>query len=157
MVTPEERSRVFDALARNEEAVGGLYRVYAEMFPRLGKFFNGLAHEEDGHASWVRQLAQAAKEAALNIDAARFNMEALEGSIKNLAALREAAKDENFSVKMALAEALKQEEGLLEHKYFEVIKDDAVELADLLGRLARATQVHRDKIRVMIENIDKGL
>jgi rubrerythrin len=157
MITPGERDRIFEALARNEEAIGGLYRVYGEMFPRLGKSFRTLAGEEDSHAAWVRQLNQAAKEAALNIDAARFNLRALEDSLKNVARLVEEAREEDFSAKRALGNALKLEEGLLESDYFNIVKDDAVDLADLLGKLARATQIHRDKIRLMLDNIDTGL
>ena len=157
MISPGERSRIFEELAHNEEAIGGLYRVYGEMFPRLGKFFSGLANEEAGHANWVRQLSQAAKEAALNIDQARFNIQALDASLKHIDELKEEAKQDDFSVKRALANALKLEEGLLENNYFNIIKDDALELADLLEKLARATAGHRDKIRLMINNIDKGL
>jgi rubrerythrin len=157
MAMAEERKKIFEALAGHEQAIGDLYRLYAEMFPRLSKFFNGLAGEEDGHASWVRQLAQAADEAVLGIDGKRFNLADLDAALKNVAALREAAKDEDFSVKGALAAAFKLENSLLESRYFEVLKDDAVALGDLLNKLARATQIHRDKIKSMIENVDRGL
>jgi hypothetical protein len=153
----EIRKRIFDGLAANEEAIGALYKVYAEMFPRYGRFFTGLAGEEAGHANWVRELAKTAAEVALKIDAERFNLAALDKSLKEIDSLKQAAEDADFSVKKALQTALKLEEEMLEAKYFEVIKDDEVILADLLRKLERATLVHRDKIRLVIDNFDKGL
>ena len=42
-----------EMLAVNEEAVSGLYRIYAEKFAEHKNFWAGLSVEELDHARWI--------------------------------------------------------------------------------------------------------
>ena len=52
-------------LARNEEAIGQLYRAYANKYPQYKDFWFNLATEEIEHANWIRQLNTKISEGSL--------------------------------------------------------------------------------------------
>lgn len=73
-----EQPDILNRLAENEEAVGTLYREFAERLPDYDSFWSGLACEEEEHACWIRALCSTASETGLLIDQGRSNEAALQ-------------------------------------------------------------------------------
>lgn len=147
---PDKPIGVIEAMARNEETVGQLYRAYALKFPEKETLWNELAYDEADHAKWLRGLShpQGGKEAFGVRE--RFKPEAIETFYRYLKTELAKVDLPGFTLGQALATALYIEDCLLERKYFEVLSSDSKEFKKVLTDLQSATEKHADNVRAMV-------
>ncbi len=143
---------LLNRLAENEEAIGVLYREYAERFPDYHGFWSGLARDESEHASWIRTLCSTAPEAGLYIKQGRFNEEAVKTYLNYLGRELEKVRQGDTTVLNALAATLYIEESMIEKKYFDVFESDAPQLKHVLLSLEEATRAHVDRARQTLDD-----
>jgi len=148
----KEQPDLLNRLAQNEEAIGTLYREYAERFPDYHGFWSGLASEEGEHACWIRDLCSTASETGLLIKQGRFNEEAVKTYLNYLGRELDKVRQGETTVLNALAATLYIEESMIEKKYFDVFESDAPQLKHVLLRLEEATRVHVDRARETLDN-----
>lgn len=134
-------------MAQNEEVVGQLYRAYTKKFPVYKELWEQLAQEEDVHASWLFDLQNKLAKGLIDIDINRFN----ESAVRTFSAYlkRELARleSEQISLINALSISLYAEKAFIEHKYFEVLESDSIELKNTLTKLKNGTEAHLQKVR----------
>jgi hypothetical protein len=137
---------IIDLLAQNERNISSLYKAYSEKYVNLATFWTSLAHEEEQHASWIRQLGSKVNKEKIYIDEKRFNKAAIRTFIKYINEEKTKVNNEDLDIRTILTTALYIEKALLERKYFEVFETDSVELKQVLKRLQTATEEHVSRI-----------
>ncbi|UCB52994.1 MAG: hypothetical protein JSV10_02575 [Candidatus Zixiibacteriota bacterium] len=147
MTAREKQMDAMEMLANHEDAIGGLYKAYAKLFPNHESFWSGLAREETEHATWIRNLATKTEAGSARLDQKRFKIEAIQTSldyIKNLAAEAPGQKIELID---GLSTALDIEKALIERKYFEILQGDSEEVKRTLEALTRSTKAHVERVQ----------
>jgi rubrerythrin len=132
---------VIDLMAKNEEAIGQLYRTYAARFPNTQDLWLGLAAEEGNHASWVRGLMEVTDQ-SLHIMPNRFRSAALLTFTTYVKRETVAATAASLQLISAISVALDIEQSLIERKYLEVVSADSPDLKQVLHDLETATRAH---------------
>jgi len=142
-----QRSRkILEMLAANEEAVARLYRMYADIFPKLRDFWSELAEEEIYHCRLIQKL-WTSKDDHVEINEDRFDTVLFLTSSNFLKEKLAQATVEEISIEDALSTALDIETGMLERGYFEVFEGNSSEFRKTMHALAAATIKHTNKIR----------
>ena len=140
-------------LAKNEEAIGQLYKAYAEKFVAYEDFWLKLSGEEMGHANWIRGLRSKIEEGSVYLNKDRFKKEAIQKLLDYINGELANLQKQERSLRDALTIALNIEIDLIERKYFEILEEDSLELKDVFSRLLDANKNHRDRVeKVWREN-----
>lgn len=138
----ENQIKTIEALANHEEAISQLYRKYGDKFPDYEQFWLGLAEEEVLHTKWIRELRDDIEEGTVFFNEGRFNIVAIQTSLKYIKKQIVDSENQEISLPFALFLALDIENALLERKYFEIFEGDSVGLKHVLQDLAEATELH---------------
>ncbi len=139
-----------EMLARNEEAVAGLYRAYAFQFSKYRDFWTHLADEEIEHADLIRHLSAEAGKGSLRINEKRFQKKALQTYLNYLKGELEKAQEPALPLGYALSTTLYIEESLLENRFFEIFEGDSEDLKKVLRHQDTDEKKHLDKVRRMV-------
>lgn len=153
MPLTDEQHFTIEALARNEDAIGDLYKVYSQKLPQYGDYWARMVDEERGHAIWLRRLITTVSDDELDFDKDRFNLEVIERSISHIQNLEKEAKEKDIDIVTAANNALIIETALLEKKFFEIFAGDSEEVKRIMINLARAAKDHRDRVAQFIEDL----
>ncbi len=137
-----DQNGIIELLAGSEETIGRLYAAYAQKFPVMAEFWQGLADDEHSHALWIRSLKEKLKGRELFIKPERFKPAAILSFVKHTEKEITDAGKPGYQLINALSMAFFIEESLIEKKYFEAFAADSAELTDLLHRLEAATRKH---------------
>ncbi len=134
-----------DALEKlkiHEQAIGRLYKTYAERFGEQAEFWLQLSQEEDCHAQWMEMLQAEMRDDPRSFVSNRFPLAAIERSIAFVERLILESARPDFTSLNAISAAVNLEQALLENKYFEVFETDKPKAKQLLGRLQDETRAH---------------
>jgi rubrerythrin len=145
-----------EMMAKHEEAIGRLYDVYAQKLPDYEKFWLTLAEEERTHASWIRQLSESVEEGDLTFNEGRFNLQAIETSLRYLEDWTRQAGTASMTMLKALAIAADIENALIDRKFFEIYEADSEYLQAVLKALEEAAREHRDRVTAMLTKVRQG-
>lgn len=146
MALQKKELNMLAMLAKNEESLSQLYRVYASLFPPLKDFWEDLARDETKHAYWILALQSHVKTGTLSFGEDRFNLKGIESFYRYIKDLVDNAREANKPLKETLAVVFDIENSLLEKGIFEVFYSDSAELKKTLQQLISATALHRDKV-----------
>jgi rubrerythrin len=143
----DEQLKTIQRLSAHEQAMGDLYRAYAERFPEAAELFRDLASAERAHAKWIADFATRMKAGQLQINPRRFRPAAFDTSLTHIREQIGEAQTGEVTLLTALSVSHDLEEALLERRYFEVLEGDSPELAELLLHLERETAEHLVRVR----------
>ena len=138
--------QVIERLAEFEQTVGKLYKIYAEKFPEHKAFWSDLVLEEENHANLINKITSIFEKTA-HFDEGRFKISTLRNTLDYVKKEIDIALNEKMSLINALSVALSLEEGIIESAFYTVIKEDSIELKNLLQQIEAETKQHRMKIR----------
>ena len=148
-----EKCDIVTLLARHEETIGQLYRLFADKYEGHGQFWSELANEEYQHAEWIGRLNKRIQDGAGRVRQELFDRGAIEKSLDHINNLIDIVKSDEFSCKEALAEAMKIEESILEKKYYEIFEGNIAEIKQVQYCLEDATREHRERVRKALSEI----
>ena len=131
-----------ELLAKNEEEIGELYKLYARMLPHYKDLWLELADEEVIHAKWIRGFAKGIEKGSIFLDKKRFPMAALSTYHEYLQKSVGEASLKGIEPIEAFTMALYIERSLLELKFFEVIDTGSEDFDRVVLRLSEATKGH---------------
>ncbi len=141
-----DQKTIIEKLAEHEELIGRLYGEFARLSPQDEQVWQQCAEEEFRHAQWVRAMFDLMGKGQLGF-AERFNLAALNTSLKYINSQIERARAGRFKPVEAVSVALSIEDSLLEHRYFEIIDGDSEKARKIKKKLAAETEFHRARIR----------
>ena len=153
----EYQQKTIDSLVRHEEAIAELYNSYSDKFLGFRDFWLGIVADEKSHASWIRTLYKKTEGGLADFSQNRFPLDAIEDSKKFLEQKKIESSKGEISLVYALETAANIEQGMLEKKFFEIFKDDALELQIILEALRLGTQQHFEHIKKAWEKEKNGL
>jgi len=157
MNSEDNQIKVIEVLASHEEAISELYRKYSDKFPDYEQFWLGLAEEEVLHAKWIRELRDDIEEGTVFFNEGRFNIVAIQTSLKFIEKQIVDSESQEMSLIIALSLALDAENALLERKYYEIFEGDSVRLKHVLQDHAEAEDLHRDRIKKALKEANQAL
>ncbi len=135
-----------ELLAKNEEEIGELYKLYARLLPQYKDLWLELSAEEMNHAKWIRDFAKGIEEGALIINTKRFPAAAFNTYHEYLQGAMEKADTRGIEPIQAFTAALYIEKSLIELKFWEVIDTGSEDFDKVALRLREATNGHVKKI-----------
>lgn len=138
---------IIEALAKNEELVSELYKIYAQKFPEHAEFWTRISMDEISHASWLRGIFTKIKEGTVSFNDDRFNIEAIKSFSGYVKEKITEAKEKELESIQADSISLDIEKIWIENNFFEVFKTDSPALKHVLSELAAATKKHIDAVR----------
>jgi len=147
MTAGEKQMDAVEMLAIHEEAIGGLYRAYAKLFPDHESFWSGLAREETEHAKWIRDLASKTEAGSALLNQKRFRTEAIQTSLDYIRNLTRQATNQDMELTGALSTALDIEKALIARKYFEILQGDSEVVKRTLEALTGSTKAHIERVQ----------
>ncbi|HEX9744828.1 MAG TPA: hypothetical protein VGB30_05320 [bacterium] len=156
MPLTDEHAKVIEALAKNEDVIGDLYKAYSELIPDYAHYFARMVDEERGHAIWLRRLAGTISNEELVLDKDRFNMDVIERSIAHAQNMEKEAREKGIDAITAASNSAVVENSLLEKKFFEVFEGDSAEVQRILVNLAKASEDHRDHVQQFLEDLKEA-
>lgn len=142
MVTKEEAKEIIFILKQNELEMMKLYMTFSEKFKANEAFWIGIAGEEESHAAWVETLNYKTDSGLVEFPQQRFPIDAIKRNIEFMKKVRQETLDGQRTSMQALELSVRLERGMLENKFFEVFKNDSVELQIILEALRLGTQEH---------------
>jgi hypothetical protein len=154
-----ENAEVYEVelMARHEEIIGALYVEYARMFPDYADFWEMLACEEQGHATLIRELFTLAEDGTIIFSDSRFNVKAIETSIRFINTLIAEAANEVIEPLRAFSLAFDLENSMLEKSFLDIYESDDQEIRRVLQILQDGTTQHRKMIGEKLEQVKKGM
>lgn len=155
MTSLPEQVNILQMLAKNEEAVGRLYEVYANKFREHEEFWFGLAMEEADHANRVLELIQKVNKGSASVSEGTFKVEDIQKFSNYLKEQLDRARHESMSFVEALSIALNIEKSLIERKFFRIFEGGSEENWHVLEYLASATENHIKVIQKKLEQQKK--
>jgi len=148
----KEKVSIAELLASHEEAIGNLYKEFAEKFGGMKDFWTKLSAEETQHAYWLRRLnARIEKEGCGYINTEQFRSEAVEESLRKINKKLEELRQSDIFLKDVLEFAMQLEESILENKYFDLFVGDIAEIKQVQYCLAEVVDEHRERILKVLE------
>lgn len=133
-----------------EEAAGALYRVYARCHAEHARFWDGLAHEEDAHALWVRNLLEKMQQGAVTFKDDRFSPETYRTFRDYLRQRVREAEQGCVTLIEGLAIAVDLESAFVERGFFEIFDGDAEPIRNILQRLSTSSEEHLRRVRAYL-------
>lgn len=151
MGNKKQQKMIVDLLIANEMVLSELYQVYAKELPKTADFWNEIAEEEKSHAMWLGTLHEKMKAGWVDFAEDRFPSSAIKQNVEYLENKKEEARDSVLDFKRILEDAVHIEKGMLESKFFEIFKDDSIELKLVLEGLRLSTEQHLGKLEERLE------
>jgi rubrerythrin len=150
MTLQDAQIHELELMARHEEAIGELYAAYARRFPEHQEFWLKLKNEEIGHAGIIRKLFPKIDDGFIRFDDKRFNVKAIETSLKYINTWTSDADNGTVEMLNALAIALDLENGMIEKKFLDVFEADADDLKIAIKALSDGTREHKQRIAELL-------
>jgi hypothetical protein len=146
----DETVEAIGLLVDAEEASAALYRVYARCFPEHTRFFDGLAHEEDAHALWVRSLLEKMRAGGIRFRPERLSPEAFREFRDYLRRRVHEAEANDQTLIEALSIAVDLESSFVEKGFFSIFSGDDPRMVQTLQRLSTASVDHLERVRAYL-------
>jgi hypothetical protein len=156
METKEMQSKVVDLLKENEVAMRDMYLEFSKSYVVYESFWKGIATEEESHAAWINTLYYKMNAGLVEFAQSRFPLEAIKNNINYMKGMTAKAQEKKLSLLEALEAAVHMEHGMLENKFFEVFKDDSMELQIVLEALRLGTREHYREVKRVWEKEKMG-
>ena len=152
MNNKKEQKKIIDLLVANEAILSELYQVYAKELPKTADFWNEIAEEEKSHAMWLETLHRKMDADWVDFAEDRFSASAIKQNIDYLEQKKKKADGSLLDFAEVLEDAVHIESGMLESKFFEVFKDDSIELKIVLEGLKLSTKQHLEKLKAKLDD-----
>lgn len=146
MTDKDSQIETIEMLIRHEEAIGQLYKAYAERYTNYRDFWLGLCDEEAQHAGWINELHSKVADGSVHFNRDRFQISAIQHSLNYVQKMVLKSGEPDFELIEAFSTAWYIEDALLENRFFEVFETDSADLRETLRKLGEATEQHRQRI-----------
>lgn len=147
MEAKEKEKNIIANMEKLEQVIGQLYKIFSLHFDRDDSFWMQLSKEEQNHAKLLKELGNEMKQGKLFLSTERFNIEAVQTTIRYVQKRINQARNHLVAEQDAYHIAWDIENGLLEKIFFTTFKTDEIALKAVLEKLIRDTQEHRNRIR----------
>lgn len=142
MESKEEAKEIVFILKQNELEMMKLYIAFSQRFQADEAFWIGIAGEEESHAAWIETLNYKTDTGLVKFPQQRFPIDAIKKNIEFMKKVHQETLDGQRTSTQALELSVHLERGMLENKFFEVFKNDSIELQIILEALRLGTQEH---------------
>lgn len=149
-----DQIQILELMAKNEEVLSELYKLYAKKYSEFEEFWVNISNDEISHADWIRGLIKQINFGGVFFAPGRFNQEMAFAFLKH--AQEEIAKEVNSSARPiieVLTLSLAIEKSFLEKDFFKVAETDQLAVKETLLKLAKATEIHIQKIEDLLKRL----
>jgi len=136
-----------ELIAKHEAMVRCLYQTFAIAYPGMSKFWNHLADEEEQHYRLVEALKDDIKNNDISFKRPAFSQAQVSDSIAWICARKERVQRGQVTINEALSMCIQIEQGMVEHRFFDVMTDDNEHISNVLSQLEKSSIVHLQRAR----------
>ena len=154
MSSVEEQTSHARLLESYEEAMSGLYKEYAKLFPGHRADWQRLAEDEIQHADWVRTLRKRIEDGSVRLSQEHMvTAGQIMNALDRAAAEAARAQEGNLSLATAVATAAQLEREMLERNWFRFFDTDSDELKRVFQSLAVETAKHVEALQKLSDTV----
>jgi len=151
MLSKETQLEVAKLLEQHELAISGLYKAYAQTFPKHKTAWQKLAMEEINHAERIHDFLTRLSDGSVQISATHSLLpEIIQASLDSIADELKKAQSQNMLPIDAIATAMDLEESMIEDKWFMSLQGDSPLVKRVLEALASGTRKHAQELQAMM-------
>ena len=136
-----------ELIAQHEAMVKCLYQTFAIAYPSLAKFWNHLADEEEQHFRLVKALEADIKNNDVAFKRPSFSQAQVSDAIAWICARKERVQHGGVSINDALSMCVQIEQGMIEHRFFDVMDEDSEDVRNVLTQLEKSSIIHLQRAR----------
>jgi rubrerythrin len=155
MALTKDNLEAMELLAKNEETIQEVYKLFSQRFPDYQDFWSQISSEEASHANWIREISSKVRDGTVRFREGRFKSDAIRLFSGYLEDTLDRARREPMPLIHALDIALDTETALIERNFFDIVEGDSVEVKRILADLSASLKDHRKRILKAIENAKK--
>lgn len=142
---------VLKNFSQNENKLSWLYSAYAKKFPEQVGLWERLAQDEKRHSLLLFDLAERFKEEAGSWSVSPSASVILTYIGNFIDDCLKQAESSNLNFAEAINQALSLEQSMIEKKSFEIFSSSNLEVAEVLEKLNRETEGHRQRLAKFIK------
>ena len=134
-----------DEMVALELALAELYHACGEQFAEDKNFWLAIQHQEELHATLIKELAELIKAHPQEFNFGRpFNSVAIKTTLTSVKNYTESVHKGLLERKRALFMARDVENSVLEAKYSEIVSTDNIEFQKIIARITKDTLAHKN-------------
>jgi len=145
-LSDEQSVDIIELIAKNEDTLSRLYRLYANQLPEYREFWERLSDDEMRHKEWVLELIETHAQGLLEINTRRANPELYETYLHFLEGLIQHAEKRPVTAIEAFANAAQAEHTYIERSLLAVVSTDSEGVQRVLEALGHSTERHAEVI-----------
>jgi rubrerythrin len=134
-------------IGQHEAMVKCLYETFAIAFPNMKKFWIHLSREEEQHFRLIKALEGDIRNSDIVFKRPVFTQSQVKDSIAWICARKMRVEKGGISVNDALAMCIQIEQGMVEHRFFDIMDDDDENVRQVLAQLEKSSIVHLRRAR----------
>ncbi len=134
-------------IGEHEAMVKCLYETFAIAYPRMKAFWLQLAREEEQHFRLVKALEGDIRNSDFSFKRPAFTQSQVKDSIAWLCARKERVQRGGVSINDSLAMCIQIEQGMVEHRFFDIMDDDQQSIRQVLIQLEKSSILHLRRAR----------
>lgn len=139
-------SVLINLMIRHEEVISRLYKAFSMSLPMMGKFWEHMALEEQGHADILRNLGKKVAEGKLSFNIRKISADQLLKTVDYLESTASRVEKKGIKLRKALEFAIECENSILESDCFEVFEGDSPEVKHDFELLNGHTKQHQNRL-----------
>ncbi len=143
MPTTKDKINLLRHFAINENKISLLYSAYGDKFPEQAKLWQGLAKDEKRHSALLLDLDERFGGGAGAWQVSENAPAILDYIGDFINSCLEEIKNKEINIKEAFNNALRLEQSMIEKKSFEIFSTANQEIKNVLEKLNRETEGHR--------------
>lgn len=134
-------------IAKHEAMCKCLYQTFAIAYPSMSTFWNHLAAEEEQHFRLIEALDADIRNSEVMFKRPAFTQAHIRDSIAWICARKERVQAGGVTINEALAMCIQIEQGMVEHRFFDVMDADHEKVRHTLMQLEKASIIHLKRAR----------
>jgi len=134
-------------IAMHEAMVKCLYETFAVAFKGMSKFWTHLAREEEQHFRLVKALEGDLHNSDVTFKRPAFTQSQVKDSIAWICARKMRVEKGGVTVREALRMCIQIEQGMIEHRFFDIMEDDHESVRHVLNQLEKSSIAHLRRAR----------
>lgn len=147
------QEKIILLMIRQEKLLAETYRFFAEKLPEEREFWGDMANEEEKHASWLKQLYEAAQKKTVIFKEGKVKTYTMETLVKGTEQKLNQARAQGVNAKQALAIAIDLERSLIEKDVFSRFEGMTEKARGVMKFLVAETKSHFDMVQKRYRNL----
>jgi len=157
LLLQDHQHKILDLLEQLELEMGGLYKLFADKFPKYRDLWLQLSQQEAEHATWVAQLHDLAREEKVHFDEKLTRTYTVSKVLEILKEARSKTQGNKITLINALSISRDLEQSILEREFYNFFSGKDAVTSSLIRKFKIETLEHQNRLKDAWEKERKTL